>query len=189
MNIDVVDAVSPTCDRSVGPLLAGQSTSYDCTIADVLADFTNTVEVTGVDANGNIVTSSDEADVTVVPGSISITKSPDAATVVDGGDIVYTITIENTGPADLVNVVVSDPSLPACDTTFATLLVGESQTWTCTDSAVDATLADPVLNSIDVVVDRRGRDLGLGFGHLIGRRARSRADGHQDRLADDGDGR
>ena len=157
VNIDVVDAFSPTCDRSVGPLLPGQSTSYDCTIADVLTDFTNTVEVTGVDANGNIVTSSDEADVTVVPGSISITKSPDATAVVDGGDIVYTITIENTGPADLVNVVVSDPSLPACDTTFATLLVGESQIWTCTDSAVDATLADPVVNSIAVVgVDEAG---------------------------------
>ena len=150
VSIDVLDAVTPTCDRSVGPLLPGESTSYDCTMTDVLTDFTNTVEVTGVDGNGNIVTSTDEADVTVVPGSISITKSPDASTVVDGGDIIYTIAVENTGPADLVNVVVSDPSLPACDTTFATLLAGESQIWTCTDPAVDATLADPVVNSIDV---------------------------------------
>ncbi len=152
-SIGVADTLAPACDATVGPLLPGESVTYDCTMPDVLVDVTNTVDATAVDGNGNVVTSTDSADVNVLPGSISITKTPAATTVVDGDTIVYTITVENTGPADLTNVVATDPTVPACDATFAALLVGERQSWTCSHTDVDATVDDPVVNTITVVAD------------------------------------
>ncbi|MDH5422572.1 MAG: carboxypeptidase regulatory-like domain-containing protein, partial [Acidimicrobiia bacterium] len=158
--VDVVDAAYPACDNTVGPLAPNASTSYVCTVADVLVGFTNTVDASALDGNGNSATSSDSESITVLPASIAITKVADAGTVVDGGDITYTITVENDGPADLVAVSVSDPTLPACDNAFATLLAGDSQTYTCVLAGVDATTADPVVNTISVTAqDEAGDDV------------------------------
>ncbi len=158
--VDVVDAGYPACDNSVGPLAPNASTFYVCTVADVLVGFTNTVDASALDGNGNPATSSDSESITVLPASIVITKVADAGTVVDGGDITFTITVENDGPADLLNVSVSDPSLPACNNAFATLLAGEIQTYTCVLAGVDAATADPVVNTINVVAqDEAGNDI------------------------------
>ena len=184
--VDVVDAAYPACDNTVGPLAPNASTSYVCTVADVLVGFTNTVDASALDGNGNPATSSDSESITVLPASIAITKVADAGSVVDGGDITYTITVENDGPADLVAVSVSDPTLPACDNAFATLLAGDSQTYTCVLAGVDAATADPVVNTISVIAqDEAGNDV-VGLRQRVGGRSRSRTLDIQDRRYPDG---
>ncbi len=155
--VTVTDPAAPDCDASVGPLVVGASTAYSCTVADVLTDFTNTATVDATDANGNSVTDTDVADVLVLPAGISITKTADNPQVVSGGDVVFTILVENPGPADIVNVVVTDPSYPGCDATFAGIAAGGLETYTCTVTGVTADFT----NTIDVAgEDEAGAPVG-----------------------------
>jgi len=63
--------------------------------------------------------------------SIDVQKTPDTQVVVQGQSASFTLTITNTGNILLTDVVVTDPLAPTCDRTFATLAVGEVQTFTC----------------------------------------------------------
>ncbi|MDH3248284.1 MAG: Ig-like domain-containing protein, partial [Acidimicrobiia bacterium] len=68
-------------------------------------------------------------------------------TITEGDDAVFTITVINTGETDLTSVTVVDALSPACDTTIATLAVGEFQTYSCTLASVGSSFT----NSIDVI--------------------------------------
>ncbi len=143
-NAVVTDPNAPDCDTTIASLPVGASSTYSCTLAAVPADFTNTATVVAEDAAGNTVTDSDTADVDTVSPSISVAKTPDTQTVVEGGDATFTITVTNTGDADLTGVTVTDGVVPACDNSFALLAVGETQTYSCTESGVSADFTNTV---------------------------------------------
>ncbi len=130
-NISVSDALAPDCDGLLGTLPAGASTSFTCSLAGVTAGFTNTADVTAQGPGGISLTDSDTAEVTVdVPG-VSITKDPPTQLVVTGGTASFTITVTNSGNADLTDVVVSDPLAPLCDNAVGDLAIGESTSYGC----------------------------------------------------------
>jgi uncharacterized repeat protein (TIGR01451 family) len=62
-NVTVSDALSPNCNRTIGTLNPGQSTSYTCTRANVTASFNNVAIATG-HAGATTVTAQDTAPVT-----------------------------------------------------------------------------------------------------------------------------
>ena len=62
-NVTVSDALSPNCNRTIGTLNPGQSTSYTCTRANVTAGFNNVAVATG-HAGATTVTAQDTAPVT-----------------------------------------------------------------------------------------------------------------------------
>jgi len=62
-NVAVSDALSPNCNKTIGTLAPGQSTSYTCTRANVKANFTNVAVATG-HAGSQTVTAQDTAPVT-----------------------------------------------------------------------------------------------------------------------------
>jgi uncharacterized repeat protein (TIGR01451 family) len=62
-NVTVTDALSPNCNRTIGTLAPGASTSYTCTRPDVTASFNNVAVVTGT-AGEKTVTAQDTAPVT-----------------------------------------------------------------------------------------------------------------------------
>ncbi len=142
--VTVSDLMVPDCDASVGPLVVGATATYTCTATDVLTDFTNTVTVDATDGNANPVSDSDTADVVVLPAALSITKTADSAEVVSGGDVIFTILVENTGPADVIGVTVTDPSYPTCDGSFALIAAGASETYPCTVSGVTADFTNTI---------------------------------------------
>ena len=66
----------------------------------------------------------------VIDPSIDIRKNAEGADsqqVLVGDTVTFTIYVENTGDVDLVNVVVSDPLVPDCDTTIASLAAGATR--------------------------------------------------------------
>ena len=62
-NVTVTDALSPNCNRTIGTLAAGASTSYTCTRPDVRSSFNNVAVVAGT-AGDKTVTAQDTAPVT-----------------------------------------------------------------------------------------------------------------------------
>jgi hypothetical protein len=65
-NVEVTDARAPDCDKMIGDLAVGQSTSYDCSLSGVLASFTNVADVIGDPIDGgDPVEDSDTAGVIV----------------------------------------------------------------------------------------------------------------------------
>src|SRR5205823_3680510 len=114
------DAQAPGCARTSAdiPQLAsmapGDELSYSCTLANVVANFTNVAVATGTPPVGPNVSASDTAAVTVTPlppppvahPAISIVKNPKSQTVNSGGTATFTITVTNTGDVALTDVTV-----------------------------------------------------------------------------------
>ena len=130
-NVAVTDPLAPLCDNIIGNLTAGASTSYSCTLSPVTGAFTNTANVSGLDPFGSPVTSTDTADVTVLSPGIQIVKDTTTPQVVLGGTATFTITVTNTGTADLTNVNVVDAQAPLCDNVIGNLAAGASTSYSC----------------------------------------------------------
>jgi uncharacterized repeat protein (TIGR01451 family) len=64
-SVTVSDPLSPDCDRSIGTLAVGGSSSYTCTSESVKRNFTNVATATGVSPNGTKVSAHDHATVKV----------------------------------------------------------------------------------------------------------------------------
>ena len=134
-SVSVSDPFAPDCDRTIGALAVGASSSYSCSLTPVTTDFTNQATVSGVDVVGNITTVSDTADVDVIDPQILIDKTPDLSYVRTGDTVTFTIAVKNTGDVALTNVNVTDAATPACDVAYTTLAVGEIQTSSCSTTA------------------------------------------------------
>jgi uncharacterized repeat protein (TIGR01451 family) len=153
-NVTVTDQLSPDCNKTsaaipgLASMATGAAVTYNCSQANVTAGFTNVAVATGTPPSGANVSATDSANVAVrapakpqpqpVPThpSISIVKGPNSQTISEGGTATFTITVKNTGDVTLSSVKVADPLSPGCDHAFATLAVGESKSYTCTEKNV-----------------------------------------------------
>jgi uncharacterized repeat protein (TIGR01451 family) len=163
-DVHVTDALAPGCARTKAdiPQLAsmapGDELSYSCTLANVVANFTNVAVATGTPPVGPDVSASDTAAVTVGPPpppvthpAISIVKNPKSQTVNSGGTATFTITVTNTGDVALTDVTVTDALSPNCNRTIGTIAAGASVTYTCTRPNVTASF-----NNVAVVTGKAG---------------------------------
>ncbi len=156
-NIIVSDPQSPGCDNVIASLAVGESTTYTCSLDNVLADFTNVANVTADPVGGgDPVAATDDTDVLLTNPAITISKiaidGTDTQLVNPNGTATFEITVTNTGDVDFENIVVSDPASPDCDRTFATLAVGASEVYTCTM----ANVTSGFVNVVDVTADPVG---------------------------------
>ncbi|MDY7076306.1 MAG: SdrD B-like domain-containing protein, partial [Chloroflexota bacterium] len=142
-NVTVSDDLAPNCAATLGTLAAEDSTSYECTLGNVLADFTNSATVTGTPPIGDDVIDTDTAFVDVIAPAIAIAKTPGTQMVASGTAANFTIAVTNTGDVVLTNVAVSDAQAPDCDAGPTTLGIGLSWSYSC---AVDD-VTDGFINS------------------------------------------
>jgi len=140
--VAIVDSLTSNCDNGFAELRVGESRRYVCTSPSVMDDFTNTATVTAESPVGEIVTDTDSASVLVLP-EIEISKTPDEQVVARGSTVTFTIAVTNTSGVVMDNVAVSDARAPGCEQTFAQLLAGEHQRYTCTV----ANVTDGFINS------------------------------------------
>ena len=128
-SVSVSDPNSANCNRALGTLAAGASTTYTCTRSNVRKKFVNTAEAVGTSPNGTTVRASAAAAVRVA--AIQIVKGPNAQHAVNGVAR-FRITVTNIGNVLLRKVRVADPSTPGCNRRLGTLAAGASKTYSCT---------------------------------------------------------
>jgi uncharacterized repeat protein (TIGR01451 family) len=125
---------------------AGSTITYQCTLANVTASFTNTAVATGKPPVGPDVSSQDTAAVTVVQPvthpAVQIVKDPKSQTVTKGNTATFTITVLNTGDVALTDVVVTDALSPNCNKTIGTLAPGQSVSYKCTRPNVQSSFTN-----------------------------------------------
>ncbi|WP_460490200.1 DUF7507 domain-containing protein, partial [Belliella aquatica] len=145
-DVMLVDAML-NVSENVGTLLPGQSVSRDYTYTVTQADIdngsiVNVASTQGEDPNGD--TPGDEATVTVdvdQNSAITIAKSANKSQVTAAGEeVVYTLTVTNTGNTTLTDVMLVDAMLNVSEN-VGTLLPGQSvsrdYTYTVTQADID----------------------------------------------------
>ena len=96
----------------------GDDQSADASLVFTVSDtasgvITNTADVTTDPGETNLLNNDDQAVITVTPQvDISVVKTVDNASSLPGGNLVYTVTVTNSGPSTAVNVIATD-TLPA----------------------------------------------------------------------------
>ena len=146
-NILAVDDMLDITGESIPDLAVGGSFSF--TVPTTLTETTtNTVDVTGYDAQGHPVTDSDQATVEVIDPSVSIVKTVDHEHILVGGSVLYTYVVTNTGDAPLMNIVVDDDQLGQVGIA-ANLGVSESTTFTAPADLLEDTFNIAVVTAID----------------------------------------
>lgn len=146
---------TPSC--SLGDIVSGGNASYTVTV-DVNADFTGTLSNTASvvsDVTDPVTGNNSATETTVVnaEADLSITKVDSADPVIAGDQFTYTITVNNAGPSDATNVVVTD-NLPADVTLVSTSGCTEDPTGapTCTlgDIASGANASYTITADVDL---------------------------------------
>ena len=154
----------PTGDtHNTGVLDPDETWTYTCSITAGSEDIENTASVSATDEAGGTVSDTDTAFVDVINPYINVVKTADPTVVNDGDTVTYTITVENTGDSNLINVAVAD-HLPGCilsgpvGDTHNLGVLDPDETWTYTCS-VTAGSQDIVNTATVTAADQAGGTL------------------------------
>lgn len=136
-DVTVTDPLADNCDKTISSLNIGQSHSYECTKANVFQSFLNEATASGRTSLGLQASDSDTAFVKVLNPAIRIVKTPETQNILRGGAATFNINVVNLGSVELTDVVVLDARAPGCNRTFASLGVGEDESYSCQRSNVN----------------------------------------------------
>jgi uncharacterized repeat protein (TIGR01451 family) len=152
VNVVVTDPLAPNCDNTISNLAVGQIVTYTCTLDNVTASFTNTVDVVGTpDDGGDNVMDTDDSE--VVQPNLTADKT---STFVDanadnqlnpGEQVDYTIVLTNSGDGDALAVMFSDMIPTGTTYVPATLMTSQG---TVDDSG------DPLTGDLGIVAANGG---------------------------------
>ena len=137
-NVVVTDPLVPDCERTIGSLPLGASTSFTCSLLNVTADLTNVASVTGETPASVQVSASDSHTVDVLGPGITVDLAPNSQSVFTGRDAAFQVTVTNSGDLALSDVSVTSAETPDCSRTIGVLLSGNSTSYTCSMTNVTA---------------------------------------------------
>jgi uncharacterized repeat protein (TIGR01451 family) len=140
-SVAVVDdqGVTVTCPKST--LAVAEQMTCTGSGTAVIGAYSNVGTVTA-SYETQTVSDSDVSGYFGANPQISLLKTPDTQTVIEGETATFTITVTNTGNVALNNLTVSDPLVPACAKSQSALTVGEVLSYSCSLSTVVASFTN-----------------------------------------------
>ena len=140
-NVYVVDnqGVTVVCPKTT--LAITESMTCSGTGSAVAGNYANTGTAYGT-WNSIQVSAIDVSSYFGADPRVSIQKSPETQTVIEGQQAIFSITVSNTGNVPLTGVVVSDPLSSDCDKTIGGLAAGAQQIYTCSSPVITANLTN-----------------------------------------------
>jgi uncharacterized repeat protein (TIGR01451 family) len=132
VGVTVSDPKAPGCNKVIGALAAGGTTTYTCTMV-INGSTVNVATVTGSDALQTVVTATGSQLVEVSDPGLTITKTVDKPVVRVGETVSYSIVVRNPAmEASIFSVRVVDAAVPACNQLIGTLAAGALFSYECT---------------------------------------------------------
>ncbi|MEM7584672.1 MAG: DUF11 domain-containing protein [Acidobacteriota bacterium] len=145
---------APTC--TLGTIASGGSAQYTITVAvdaDASGTLTNQASVSASTTDPDSTDDSTSEDTTVgAEADLSISKTDSVDPVAAGENLTYTVTVNNAGPSDAANVVVTD-TLPAGVTLVSTSGCAEDPNGVATCTLGTIAAAGSAQYTITVAVD------------------------------------
>jgi uncharacterized repeat protein (TIGR01451 family) len=134
-NIRVLDSLETACERNVGSLSVGDSTSFDCEMSPAQAA-TNAATVIadvigGVPQELSSVRDTANASIAVEAIAISIDMAPRLQRVRVGSPSNFEVTVLNPNTTGLVDVSVTVREAPSCNRTIGNMAEGASVVYSC----------------------------------------------------------
>ncbi|WP_211226888.1 DUF7507 domain-containing protein [Amycolatopsis benzoatilytica] len=133
--VAVADDRVPGCVRTFGTMVPGDVQTYKCEQLAPAEDATNTVVATGKDQLGTVQRATADARIDVLHPALALTAAAAPAQVREGDQVTFTITVRNSGDAELHDVALADDRLPDCARQLGTLGAQGNQTVTCKTTA------------------------------------------------------
>ncbi|MGW4482439.1 DUF7507 domain-containing protein [Amycolatopsis sp. NPDC004368] len=133
--VEVTDERFPACAKKIGPLAAGATTGYQCTVTAPEDDAASTAKVTGTSTLGDALDGSTTTRLDVVHPAVSLAQQVDKAAYRTGDPVTFTVTATNSGDVSLHDVAITDTQVGACARKIGTLAPGQHTTGTCTAKA------------------------------------------------------
>ncbi|MBL8777989.1 MAG: PD40 domain-containing protein [Acidimicrobiales bacterium] len=128
----IADPAALDCAGPVPDLAAGAETAVECSYTTTPDDVGTYTNVATLATEELPPAASNAVGVSVVAApALAVTASADQDEVSSGDVIDLYVTVTNTGNVPVTNVVVDDPSAPACATTVPSLAVGAAQVVSC----------------------------------------------------------
>ncbi|WP_420644122.1 hypothetical protein [Candidatus Leptofilum sp.] len=135
-NIAVTNTDFADCDQTAGSLPAlepGESLNYSCDVDSAIANQTNTATVQATTTTIEyLVEANHTIDVAIVNPLLTLTVTPDQASIREGEQLFFTITLTNNGSASLDEVTINSEPDTGCDLFLDTLAVGQTAVFNCT---------------------------------------------------------
>ncbi len=130
----------PSGDDGDEILQVSETWVYTCHVTAGEENLVNTATFTATDTLGTNVTDATRAEaVEVLHPEIKIIKTLTTDPVSIGSSVTFAITVTNTGDVRLTRISVTDPRVKICEIELDALDAGESESYTCQDSTVEAT--------------------------------------------------
>ncbi|WP_409184209.1 hypothetical protein F9C11_07780 [Amycolatopsis sp. VS8301801F10] len=134
-DVAVADDSVPGCVRKFGTLAPTAVETYKCEQLAPADDVTNTVVATGKDQLGTTQRATADARVDVVHPTLEATAAAAPAQVREGDRVTFTVTVSNTGDAELKDVTVADDRVAECARPLGTVAPQSKQAFTCSTVA------------------------------------------------------
>ncbi|MDX3190338.1 hypothetical protein PV458_18165 [Streptomyces sp. MN03-5084-2B] len=132
--VSVVDEQT-TCANRFDTVAPGTAKTYTCTRKAPDDDFSQAVEITGIDPTGRTVQSAGDAKVDVIHPVIAVMKDATPYEVREGDTVTFSILVKNLGDVPLADVGVVDDHTPSCARTARELAVDAEISYVCTTTA------------------------------------------------------
>lgn len=147
--IAISDPLTPDCDRTSLRLLAGERTTWQCSLPGVTASFVNEAVASGsaLDNQATPVEVVARAPVTVLDPLLSIDIQPPFQQVRIGDPASFEILVRNDGDEPLDQLQFRSTEVPACDLSLDQLAPGASTTWNCQITGVAQDFVNTVRGS------------------------------------------
>ena len=157
-NVMVTDPLAPACSGAIPTIALGATETVTCTSVitantDNIASVTPHYAISGQDQA--LPAKSAHAAVAVIAPNLTLVKTVDKPEVIAGSQVVFTITLTNSGDAAINDIVLSDPLAPGCSKPIGTLAPGVTVTVNCTETinttmtnVATVTGVDPLTNTL-----------------------------------------
>ena len=134
-NLSITNTNFANCDRPIGSLPdlePGESSNYTCQVASAVSNLANTILVNATASALELLVEAENTILSPVANPLlELTVVPDEASVSEGEQITFSLTITNSGDSDLVTLRLTSVQATGCNLSLGSFAAGQTAVFNC----------------------------------------------------------